>query len=115
MFHSVNRSRVSQLSSVRHSTIHDVPISIYFTTKLHALTKQKQLVDMVHHIRFAVSYDRYLQLFIDAGNTVCKPYEDSHIVCPSVRSRPKAMVDNGDYNPSSRQADDAFYGTNISF
>ena len=43
MINSVNTSRASEPSSVRHSTIHDALIPIYTAMKLHALTRQKQL------------------------------------------------------------------------
>ena len=41
LFNSVNRSRASEPSSVRHITIHDAPLPIHITMKSHALTRQK--------------------------------------------------------------------------
>ena len=82
MFNSVIMSRTSGLSSVRHSTIHDVSLPKDITMKLHALTRQTQLIDMFHYLGLAVYYDRYSQLSTDAGNTVRKTYDDNHIACP---------------------------------
>lgn len=93
------------------------PLPIYISMKLHALTRQRQLIDHFHNLGLSISYHMTGTFPTDVGNAVCLRYEQEKIVCPpSLRKDlfSAGMVDNVDHNPSSRQARDSFHGTGIS-
>ena len=118
VFNSVKNARkVEHSGNVHHSRDREMPLPLYISLKIHAVTRKKTLIDALSRLGICVSYDRVLQLTSDIGNGVCERFVRDGLVCPpKVRSGlfTTAAVDNIDYNPSSATAKDSFHGTGIS-
>ena len=85
--------------------------------KIHAATRNRNLIDTFFSLGICVSYDCLLRLTSDISNRVCEQFTFDGIVCPpKLHSKlfTTAAVDNIDYNPSSATAKTSFHGTGIS-
>jgi len=118
VFNSTKHARnVDSSSSARHSRSRETPLPLYLSFKIHAVTRNKGLIDTLFSLGLCVSYDRLLQLTSDIANSVCRHYSLEDVVCPPKLHRglfTTAAVDNIDHNPSSTTAKDSFHGTGIS-
>ena len=83
VFNSVKQFRDSKPSvNVRHDRDHETPLPLYQGLKVHAITRDKMLVDTLFHLGLCISSDRVLQIHSDIANGVCKRYEMKKVVCP---------------------------------
>ena len=102
---------------VRRNKNRETPVSLYIGLSIHAKTRSRDLIDIMHDLGLCVSYDRVLAISTDIGNAVCSRYQEEQVVCPP---NPRhdlftlAAFDNIDHNPSSTTAHDSFHGTGIS-
>ena len=118
IFNSIRFSSTSSTTSViRHNADRETPLPIYLGLMLHGTTRKRELVDKLHKLGLAISYDHVLQISTDLANTVCRLYEEEGVVCPPNLKKcvfTTAAVDNLDHNPSSTTASDSFHGTAVS-
>lgn len=118
MFNSVKKAQVADSSStVSHKHHYETPIPFYISMKIHAATRNRNLIDKFFSWGICGFYDCLLRLTSDISNGVCEQFTIDGIVCPpKLRSKlfTTAAVDNIDYNPSSATAKTSFYGTGIS-
>ena len=118
MFNSVKNAQLADSSSsVSHKHHYETPILLYISMKIHAATRNRNLIDTLFSLGICVSYDRLLRLTSDISNRVCEQFTVDGIVCPPKlcsKLFTTAAVDNIDYNPSSATAKTSFHGTGIS-
>ena len=117
MFNCVKHPHCNSSGSLRHNREQETPLPMYVALKVHALTRSRNIVDMLFKLGICISYDRLLQLTAKMANGVCQRFEMEGVVCPStMRSGifTVGAVDNIDHNPSSTTARDSFHGTGIS-
>ncbi len=114
MFNSVKHKRATDSSSmVRHNQDRDMPLPLYISMKIHAVTCSRNLIDTL----FDCSYDQLLKLTSKISVNVCQQYSADGVVCPLKLNSglfTTAAVDNIDYNPTSATAKESFHGTGIS-
>jgi hypothetical protein len=118
VFNSVKHARnIDSSSSVRHLRSRETPLPLYMSIKIHAVTRSRQLIDIISHLGLCVSYDRLLELTSDISNGICQRFQEEDVVCPPKLRHglfTTGAVDNIDHNPSSATAKDSFHGTGIS-
>lgn len=111
------RRREGTLKRERHNRNKETPLPIYIGLSIHAKTRSRDLVDSFYDLGLSVSYDRFLAISTDLGNSICKRFEIEQVVCPTSLRKglfTTAAVDNIDHNPSSTTSKDSFHGTGIS-
>ena len=111
------RRRDGDIKRERRNKSRETPLPIYVGMTVHAKTRSRELVEILHDLGMSISYDRVLAISTDLGNDVCRRYTAEGAVCPfNLRSQlfTTAAVDNIDHNPSSTTARDSFHGTGIS-
>ena len=115
-YNSTKRMRSSKAEYRRHSRAQETPFPIYLGLKMHAQTRKRELVDILHESGLSISYDRVLSISTDVGNKICDSYHKNGVCPPSLREGlfTTAQVDNIDHNPSSSTAITSFHGTAIS-
>lgn len=102
---------------VRRNKNRETPVSLYIGLSIHAKTRSRDLIDIMHDLGLCVSYDRVLAISTDIGSAVCRRYQEEQVVCPPNLRHDLftlAAFDNIDHNPSSTTAHDSFHGTGIS-
>ena len=102
---------------VRRNRNRETPVSLYIGLSIHAKTRSRDLIDIMHDLGLCVSYDRVLAISTDIGNAVCRRYQEEQVVRPPNLRHDLftlAAFDNIDHNPSSTMAHDSFHGTRIS-
>ncbi|XP_041462085.1 uncharacterized protein LOC121413358 [Lytechinus variegatus] len=119
VFNSVKHTRNTDSTSVpgNHSRDRETPLPLYLTLKIHAVTRNRSLIDTLFGLGICVSYDRFLQITADVANGLCQRFEIEQVVCPPKLRHglfTTGAVDNVDHNPSSAMARDSFHGTGIS-
>ncbi len=118
MFNSVKHKRATDSSStVRHNQDHDMPLPLYISLKIHAVTRSRNLIDTLFDLGICCSYDQLLNLTSEISRTVSQQYSADGVVCPLKLNSglfTTAAVDNIDYNPTSATAKESFHGTGIS-
>ena len=83
MFNSVKNAQLAgSSSSVSHKHHYETPIPLYISMKIHAATRNRNLIDTFFSLGICVSYDRLLRLTSDISNTVCEQFTVDGIVCP---------------------------------
>ena len=116
LFNSVKHARDGSCSGkIRHRC--DSPLPLYIGIKVHAVTRKKDLVNILFELGMSVSYDRVLQINTGLANALCDRYQQDQLVCSINLKRSVFTVgalDNCDHNPSSSTAKDSFHGTSIS-
>ena len=104
------------------STIHrrckdrEALFAIYVGLKVHAKTRERELIYKLHENGLSISYGRVLETSSKLGETVIKQYVED-VVCPPVLRKglfTTAAVDNIDHNPTATAASTSFHGTSIS-
>lgn len=53
-----------------------------FFRQIHAQTRKRELVEILHRIGLSVSHDRVLSLSAELGNAACEHFETDKVVCP---------------------------------
>jgi len=84
--------------------------------KVHAETRNRDLIEHMFRLGLCVSYDRFMQVTAGLGNRISKHFDfDSGLILPSLNKDAftTAAIDNIDHNPSSAYSTDAFHGTAI--
>ena len=118
VFNSIKQLRTYQPSAnFRHELDRETPLPLYLGLKVHAVTRNKTLVNILNNLGLCVSYDRVLQIQSNISNRICKRYEEEKVVCPPNLRRDLftiAAVNNIDHNPTSATAKDFFHGTTVS-
>ena len=118
VFNSVKNAQNMNSSAHAHQKhMYEMPVPLYITMKIHAVTRSKNLIDTLFSLGICVSYDRFLRLTSEISSALCEKFNNDGVVCPpKLRSSlfTTAAVDNIDYNPSSATAKDSFHGTGIS-
>ena len=92
---------------IRHNAGKETPLPTYLDLILHASTRKRELIDMLHKLGLSISYDRVLQISAELAYTICTLYEEEGVVCPPNLKKhvlTTAAVDNIDHNPSSTTA-----------
>ena len=116
LFNSHIRRRSTSLRS-KHNTDRETPLPIYVGLMVHAKTRSRDIVDMLHHLGLSIPYDRVMNISIALGNQVCNQYSVEEKVCPvNLRSGlfTTAAIDNIHHNRTSTTANCSFHGTGIS-
>lgn len=111
------RRREGDVKKERRNKSRESPVPIYVGVSVHAKTRCRDLVEILHKLGISISYDRVLSISTDLGNEVCRRYWQEGAVCPSnlrLGLFTTAAVDNIDHNPSSTTSKDSFHGTGIS-
>lgn len=102
---------------IRHSLDREPPLPVYISLNIHSLVRSKKLIEQLHDLGIAISYDRVLQLESDMALSMCKQYQANDVVCPSHLKKKLftvGVMDNIDHDPSSTTATSSFHGTGIS-
>ena len=84
---------------------------------VHAKTRKRHLVDMLHDHGLSIPYDRVLEISSQLGDAVVNRYVEEGVVCPLKLRKGlfcTSAKDNTDHNPSSSTAASPFHGTSIS-
>ena len=84
---------------------------------VHAKTRKKRIANKLDDLGISIPYSRVMELSTCLGNKVLQHYQHNNAVCPpSLKNGvfTTAAVDNIDYNPSSKTAEESFHGTGIS-
>ena len=122
-FNSREVLTLSQLSMQNINSLHtyfryESPLSIYLSLKLHADTRSKRLVELLHKFSIGLSYKKVLAIENGFACAIANSArENDNTVCPSnLRTGlfTVAAIDNLDHNPSSNTASSSFHGTGIS-
>ena len=74
---------------------------------MHAKTRKRMLVEMLHEHGISISYDRVLEVSAQLGDAAVSKYMKDGVVCPHVLRRGlfiTAAMDNIDHNPTSTTA-----------
>jgi len=101
---------------IRHNVSQETPLPLYLAMKVHAETRNRDLIEHMFRLGLCVSYDRFLQVSAGLGNRISKHFDfDSGLILPSLNKDAftTAAIDNIDHNPSSAYSTDAFHGTAI--
>ena len=67
---------------VRRNKNRETPVSLYIGLSIHAKTRSRDLIDIMHDLGLCVLYDRVLAISTDIGNAVCRRYQEEQVVCP---------------------------------
>ena len=101
----------------RHSKDRETPFPVYMGMSVHAKTRKRTLVEMLHEHGISISYDRVLEISAQLGEaTLSKDVKDG-VVCPPILRRglfTTAAMDNIDHNPTATTATTSFHGSSIS-
>jgi hypothetical protein len=100
-----------------HSKDRETPLPVYVGLKVHALTRQRQLIDCLFALGVCDSYDRIMDITSALGNHVCEYYQQIDVVCPPQLKPGRFLTsaaDNIDHNPSSSTSTGSFHGTGLS-
>ena len=79
--------------------------------------EKKGIVNKLYDLGISIPYSRVMELSTCLGNEVFQHYQLNNVVCPpslKICVFTTAAVDNIDYNPSSKTAEESFHGTGIS-
>ena len=109
------RRREGDVKKERRNKSRESPIPI--GVSVHAKTRCRDLVEILHKLGISISYDRVLSISTDLGNEVCRRFWQEGAVCPSnlrLGLFTTVAVDTIDHNPSSTTSKDSFHGTGIS-
>ena len=83
VFNSVKNAR--NMNSSVHANqkhMHEMPVPLYITMKIHAVTRSRNLIDTLFSLGICVSYDRFLRLTSDISNALCEQFNNDGVVCP---------------------------------
>lgn len=101
----------------RHSRDRETPLPVYIGMSVHAKTRKRHLVEMLHDHGLSIPYDRVLDISAQLGDAVVSRYVKEGVVCPLKLRKGlfcTSAMDNIDHNPSSTTATSSFHGTSIS-
>ena len=101
----------------RHSRDRETPFPVYIGMSVHAKTRKRHLVEMLHDHGLSIPYDRVLDISAQLGDAAVARYVEEGVVCPPKLRKGlfnTSAMDNIDHNPSSTTATTSFHGTSIS-
>jgi hypothetical protein len=101
----------------RHRLSREPPLPIYLGLNIHAVSRNKKLIQMLYQMGISISYDRIMELEDWLATSVCERFEEDGVVSPANLRKGLFTVgalDNLDHNPSSTTAKTSFHGTGIS-
>ena len=84
---------------------------------VHAKTRKRHLVEMLHDHGLSIPYDRVLNISAQLGDAAVARYVEEGVVCPPKLRKglfSTSAMDNINHNPSSTTATTSFHGTSIS-
>nr|XP_054761374.1 uncharacterized protein LOC129267773 [Lytechinus pictus] len=102
IFNSIQGNRVKK-DAVRHNADREVPVPTYIGLKVHAQTRNRELIDSLHKHGLAISYDRVLKISSSIANGIINRFEENGVVCPPQLKKDlftTGQVDNIDHNPT---------------
>ena len=91
--------------TIKHQVDKEPPLPVYLAMKVHAQTRKKGLVDMMHSLGLCISYPRLLRISTGLCEVSVKRIEKHKVTFPPhfrTDLFTTAAYDNLDYNPSSR-------------
>ena len=77
------RRREANVKRKRQNISRKCPVPIHVGVSVHAKTRSRDLVEILHKLGISISYDRVLSISMDLGNEVCRRYWQEGTVCPS--------------------------------
>ena len=101
----------------RYLKKHETPFPVYIAMSIHAKTRKKKLVQMLHEHGLSISYDRVLEISAQMGDAAVNKYVEDQIVCPPGLNSglfTTTAMDNIDNNPTATTATTSFHMTSIS-
>ena len=101
----------------RHSRDRETPFPVYIRMSVHATTRKRHLVEMLHDHGLSIPYDRVLDISALLGDAAVARYVEEGVVCPPKLRKglfSTYAMDNIDHNPSSTTVTTSFHGTSIS-
>ena len=101
----------------RHSRDREPPFPIYVGMAVHAKTRKRHLVDMLHEHGLSIPYKRVLDISTQLGDAAVTRYVEDGVVCPPKLRKglfSTSAIDNIDHNPSASTAKSSFHGTSMS-
>lgn len=104
-------------SKQRHNNEREPPLPLYIAISIHAQTRSKQIIQLLHQMGVSVSYQRVKRIEEWLSTAVSERFNEDDIVCPSNLHKgifTVGALDNLDHNPSSTTAKSSFHGTGIS-
>lgn len=113
IFNSI-RGNCPRKDTVRHNSDREVPVPVYLGLKVHAKTRNRELIDRLHQHGLSISYDRVLKISSSIAQSIITRFENDGVVCPPQLKGglfTTGQVDNIDHNPSATTAFDSFHGT----
>ena len=75
------RRREGDVKKERRNKSRESPVPIYVGVSVHAKTRCRDLVEILHKLGISISYDRVLSISTDLGNEVCRRYWQEGAVC----------------------------------
>ena len=87
----------------RHSKDRETPFPVYMGMSVHAKTRKRTLVGMLHEHGISISYDRVLEISAHLGEATVSKYVEDGVVCPPILRGlfTTAAMDNIDHNPTA--------------
>ena len=111
------KKKAKQVGHIRYCREKETAIPLYNALKIHASTRNRELIDRQHQLGLSISYPRTLRISNELAKSICQRYKQEGIVCPP--NLPKGVfttsaIDNLDHDPTSNFSDWSFHGTAIS-
>ena len=101
----------------RHSKDRETPFAVYIGMVVHAKTRKRQLIDILHENGISISYDRVLEVSALLGESVVNQYVVDGVVCPPILRKglfTTSAIDNIDHNPTATTANTSCHGKSVS-
>lgn len=120
MFNSMKHQRKLSTAQqvVRFERNRETPLPIYVALMIHAQTRNRKLIDIMHSHGLCIGYKRLLTtISTELANRVCNIYHNQQVVCPPQLKAgvfTTGAMDNIDHNSSARSSKDSFHGTALS-
>ena len=113
---SSKRGKIQQ-TATGNTSKREPPLLLYVGLSIHAITRNKGMVEKLEKLGLSVSYNRVVQVDKMLAHNVCEKFKSDGVVCPAALRRGLYTVrdiDNIDHNPTSTSADGSLHGTAIS-
>lgn len=118
MFNAVKIRRSNgDTSKIYHRKERQTPVPLYIGLKVHALSREHELIDSLYSLGLSVSYNNVMDTITTMGNNVIDYYNHINVVCPPQLHNGlfvTAAADNIDHNTSSTSSSGSFHGTGLS-
>lgn len=110
-------SKKTNICKLRNKRNFEPPLPLYLALNIYGRSRDKALIDEMHHLGITVSSNRVMQVTSALSQLVVMRAQEEGEVCPSKLRRNLFTVgayDNIDHNPSSTTSNSSFHGTSIS-